>query len=586
MRRYRALVIVAAIVITASPARPEPTLPSPLQVLGSVTNASRPIANALIVALNLTDFAAVQTYTSIDGSFALPPLPSGVYKLIAIKAGFLPATTMVVPTKTDHRVNLRLKTENQARARSANDEIWELRGSLPPDILREVDNVLRATAPLVAYQVPRLRGEMMSMAGVANQRREPAYAQTALGVQSRIGETWQLGIRGDLRRFKGNPNSEEFDRAIAESSAMEMELRSSPTDSYKVATTKSSWRYRDLKDEAAVQSHNFEWEHGGNSVKVRYFAQDNLSRSRAFDSDVLEIAGNTVVLQTDRNDIGVSLRVRQENVRTADMTPMRTADLSANGTFAAVPSLILHYGMGSRVGIDRSEVAPSTGFEWKLTKDTSLVGSAAYKVLSDVPGAMMYPSLVVWSDDLQVLPRYSYSLGFVSSRNDSNRISAIVTLSAADSPLQVIFADGYQQFWDGLYVDSGDVRRDVRLAYRRDVGKRFAIDVATTAGTVSPRAATAAEKVYVSGDLQTIFTPTGTAMVVSYREIQQPQANAGHYRSARMNVRMAQSLYLPIDVRLLLGVELARAENSPFLVDAMLPEETAKKYIGGLAVNF
>ena len=49
---------------------------------------------------------------------------------------------------------------------------------------------------------------------------------------------------------------------------------------------------------------------------------------------------------------------------------------------------------------------------------------------------------------------------------------------------------------------------------------------------------------------------------------------------------MAQSLYLPIDIKLLLGLELARAENSPYMIDALTHEGRSKKYIGGLAVNF
>ena len=48
---------------------------------------------------------------------------------------------------------------------------------------------------------------------------------------------------------------------------------------------------------------------------------------------------------------------------------------------------------------------------------------------------------------------------------------------------------------------------------------------------------------------------------------------------------MAQSLYLPVDVKLLLGVELARVQNSPFLLDSML-EDSSRKYLGGLALNF
>lgn len=597
MVRFRALAFATALVVIATPATSEVSLPSAIQVLGSVTNAARPIGQALVIALDLNTFAAIQTYTSADGTFALPALKSGVYKIIAVKAGFLPATATIVPTRPDHRVSLKLQSEAKAKGRSSAQEIWEIRGSLPPDVLREIDLVMATTtAPqqFASYEMPRLRAEMLSMTAVANQAAAPAFAQTAVGVQSRLGEKWQIGIRGDLQRFDVAENEAPSQR-IAEASVMEMELRSSPRDSYRVATTRSSWQYREAESgqpgitrEAGVRSHNFEWEHGDARVKVRYFEHDNLFRSGDFSSDVIEIGGDTTLVQTRRNDLGVSLRVRQESVRSAGVEPMRTADLAANGRLELAPSFAIQYGMSSRLGTEHTEVAPSTGIEWHFTKDTALVASAAYKVHDRLPAASN-PSLVFWSDDYQVLPQYSYSVGLISTRNEHNRLSAIVTVSAVDTPMRVVFSDGAQQFWDGLLVDAGDIRRDLRLAYRRDFGERFAIDISTTAGTATTNALPAdQQKVYVTGDLQTIFAPTGTTLAVSYREIQQPQpeTRGGDYRSARVNVRMAQSLYLPIDVKLLLGLELARAENSPFLLDAMMTDDTARKYLGGLALNF
>ncbi|HEY3054825.1 MAG TPA: carboxypeptidase-like regulatory domain-containing protein [Thermoanaerobaculia bacterium] len=585
MRRFRGVALGAIIaVVIAAPAQPEVALPSVLQILGSVTNSARPVANALVIALNLSSFDTTQTFTAADGSFSLPPLTSGIYKIIAVKAGFAPAIATIMPTKSEHRVKLRLDSQKKAK----NDEIWEIRGSLPSDVLREIDMVLEAPAPLASYEVPRLKGQMLSMTGMATAKQAdgPAFAQTALGVQSRIGDNWQIGIRGDMQRFDDPTDRQTFGDPVAASSAMSMEVRSSPNDLYRVTSTKSTWRYSDSGEperEAALSSHNFEWQHGDARVKVHYFAHDNVFNAPG-GSDMIEVAGNTTIMQTRRSDIGVSLRVRQENART---DTLRTANLAATGTLEVVPSLVVHYGMASRLALDRSELAPSTGVEWKLTKNTALVGSAAYKVLDSAPASPLPPSFVAWSDDGQILPRYSYSVGIVSTRDDNNRLSAIATVSAADAPLRVIISDGTQQFWDSIYVDTGDVRRDLRLAYRHDFGSRLAIDIATTAGTATPRQFShESQKVYMTGDLQTIFTPTRTTLAVTYRGIQQPQLKGGDYQSSRVNVRMAQSLYLPIDMKLLIGVELVRAQNSPFLLDTLLPEDTSRKYIGGLAVNF
>ena len=589
MRRTRAIALAAALTLIASPARPEVTLPAVLQILGDVTNAARPVANALIIALNLASFEAIQTYTGADGSFALPPLQNGIYKIIAVKHGFAPASATVLPGSSDrHKLSLRMQTEARAK-KSTSQEIWELRGSLPADVLRELDLVM--APPQQLYEVPRFKGEMMSMTSVASPQSVASFAQTGLGVQSRIGDNWQVGIRGDMQRIDDPRDNATFGgKTAAEAAIMELEVSSSPNNMYRVASTQSSWRYRDAQapsEEAAMQSHNFEWKHGDARVNLRYFAHDNVFASMS-GSDVIEIAGNTTVLQTRRNDIGVSLRVRQESVRSSNLEALRTADVAANGSVEVAPSLVLQYGMASRLGMDRTEWAPRTGFQWSVTKNTSLVGSAEYKVLNDTAASAVLPSLVVWTDDYQVLPAYSYSLGFVSSRDESNQFSMIATVSAADTPLRVVFNDGFQQFWDGLDVERGDVRRDVRVAYRRDFGQTFAVDFSTTAGTATPREFSGElQKVYIMGDVQTIFVPTGTTLMLSYREIQQPQNEERlDYHSTRVNVRMAQSLYLPIDVKVLLGVELARAQNSPFLLDPMLSQDTAKRYTGGLALNF
>ena len=88
MRHRRLAVLVAAAFLAVAPAHADVSLPAALQVLGTVTNAANPVANALVIALNTQDLVATQAWTNADGSFTLPSLRAGVYKIIAVKAGF------------------------------------------------------------------------------------------------------------------------------------------------------------------------------------------------------------------------------------------------------------------------------------------------------------------------------------------------------------------------------------------------------------------------------------------------------------------------------------------------------------------
>jgi hypothetical protein len=554
-----------------------------------VTTATRPVEHALVIALNLNTLEAMETFSGANGAFALPKLPAAVYRVIAVKPGFLPTITMIVPTRPEIQVAMRLENQKQA-SKSKNQEIWEIRGSLPPDILRELDMAMAQPVAMGAvsdYQIPRLKGEMVSMTGVADQS-NAGFAQAGVGVQSRLGDNWQLGFRGNIHRVGDPTDDTRFGSALAQSSAMQMELRSSATEAYRVGSMKSWWRYNGEgpgpQHQADISSHNLEWEHGDAKVEVRYLAQQNLFVGNP-GSDLIEIAGNTTVMQTGRNEVGVALRVTQESLHNTANATFRTADLTANANLAIVPSFIVKYGVSSRLGLYGTEWAPRTGAEFKMSKDTSFVVSGMYKVYDQSRQNMM-PSIVVWTDESRVLPHYAYSFGFVSGGDARNRVSAIATISAADSPLRVVFTDGFQQFWDGFYIDSGDVRRDVRLACRKELGRYFLIDMSSSAGTATP-AVGGAEKVYVTGDVESTYHPFGTTLAVSYRQLHEPNPNSTiEYRTQRVNVRVAQALHLPLDLKVLLGVEVAHTANSPFMLDTLDPDGVTRKYIGGLAVNF
>ena len=589
MRRFSSIAFACAILGTTSTAYPDSLpLPTALNVLGIVTAAARPVEHALVVALNLNTLEASETFSGTDGAFALPLLPAAVYRIIAVKSGFPPTTAMIVPTRKDYHIKLRL--DSGKHGKDTNQEIWELRGSLPPDILRELDMAMASPVVMATndYRVPRLKGEMVSMTGVGEQASNPGFAQTALGVQSLIGDNMQLGFKGNIHRVDDPTEGGPFGNALAESSAMQMELRSSATDAYRVGSTRSWWLYRNspsAQSEGDVRTNNLEWEHGDARVQVRYLAQQNLFAGNP-GSDLIEIAGNTTVMQTQRSDVGVTLRVCQESMRNTANATFRTADLTANANLELVPSFVVRYGMSSRMGLYGAEWAPRTGAEFKLSADTSFVVTGMYKVYDQERQNMM-PSVVMWSDESSVLPHYAYSFGFVSGVDKNSRLSVIATVSAADSPLRVIFTDGFEQFWDGMYIDNGDVRHDLRLAYRKELGRYFLIDISSSAGTATPAAALSSNKVYVTGDLQSTYYPSGTTLAFSYRQLHEPQPNGtAEYRTQRVNVRVSQNLHLPLDLKVLLGIEVARAENSPFLLDSVENDGTTRKYIGGLAVNF
>lgn len=587
--RSTAIAVATTLIFSGGAARSDVKVSDLIEVLGSVSNAARPVENALVVALNLTDFYMTQTFTDRDGGFRLPPLKAGVYRIIAYKSGFSPAVMTLAPNRRDHRLALRLK--NEALTKSEQQEIWEVRRSLPKDILRELDHALGVDEPLA--DSTRFHGQMVSVAGRPENQSDTRLAQTSVGV-SGVGKSgWSVDFKGKMQLIDERETETRNGDPIAESAGVEMEVKASESDSYRIVSSRNLWRYSEqaaavADREVGLQSHNLQWRHDDSGIEFRYLTHENLFLGDAFDSEQFELAGDTKIYTSPRADLAVSLRLGQQTVvGSSSVAPadIRTADVLTNGRYDVGQSFAVHYGMQGRLTSNGSEFVPQSAAEVKIGERVSVIFSGAYKVLGDDNTPETLPTIMLANDIGTILPRYRYSVGLASRSADGDFI-VMASTSEVDSRVRVVFDDRFQQLWDGFYLEPGDVRSDVTLEFSRKLGKVFTVEVVTAGGSAKGLGERA--KHYLNGDFQSMFHPTGTSVDVSYRFVGQPVTDRGlaNFESERMNVRMGQSLHLPLDLRLLLGLEIARAVNSPFLIDVQGTGQMTRRYIGGLSVAF
>lgn len=586
MRRILATAVLLSLVAAGS-APAEILLTDFIDVLGNVSTAAQPVENAVVVAFNLSTYYVAQTFTSSNGSFKLPPLPAGIYRIIAVKNGFTPAVMTIVPDRKDHKLALNLRA---ARPDDARDAIWEVRRSLPSDVLREID--FGVDAPVLASSDhSRINGEMISMAAVSGDRPlDPeSYAQTAVGVRGEIGRGWKLDFSGRRSEINLADSLSEIDSPQAASSGVRMELSGSTSQAYTIDSTRDSWVVHSGADqEADIQAHRFQWRRENGNVQVRYMAHENLFPD-AYDARVFEVSGEQRLQQSPRSRFDVFLKVGQENLtglRAAEVH--RNAAVSATGQFAVVPAVSLRYGVHTYMTNERREWAPETGAEFQVGKQSSVIVSALYKVENTNTLETRLPTVVFLNQSEALSPKYRYSLAFLSGNDKKGRLTASANIAEIDSLVRVVFDDRFDQFWDAFFLESGDVYQDVTISLRRRIGEKFIVDVTTSAGRAENEQVVLAEEArgYFTGSVQSHFRPSGTSLEVSYRQVEQPDAQGDLYGSERLNLRMGQSLHLPVDLTLLLGVDLARAPESPVLVDAHEPQSLQRRVVGGISFAF
>lgn len=587
MRRLLAVAAVTTLLPVAS-VQSETQLPQVIQVAGQVTAAARPVEDVLIVAFGLKSFESHQSLSDHGGAFRLQSLPSDVYRLIAVKRGFAPAVATIVPSAPDLRVSIKLK-EGKVSSEAAN-QIWEIRRSLPTDVLRELDAVMAPPIDLAQDQPSgfRFRGQMESLTGVTPQESSADWAQTAVEFNG-SANGWSVDIAGRMHQVQ---NTDDLASGkAAQSRGIVMALQTSPRQSLRIATMRNWWKLgedvSDAGDAAAdVESHRIEWTRPDSNVEVRYLSQQNLFRSPTMNSETFAVAGRKQFLESDRTNLNVDFQVWQENALNADEMPepYRIANIGTSGHFAPTDGFDFRYGLRTRFTNVAQQWSPETGAEIRIAKRTSLVVSGLYTVGRSIDSPTL-PIVTSTQDFRSISPRYRYSFGLVSGDPKGDQFSAIMTVAAVDSMISMLFDDpaATGSTWDGYLLKAGDLHRDVTLTYRKNIANDVLVDVtATAAQTDSP--GETKTKHYVISNVRTYYRPSGTSMEVTYRLAEQPQQDVSRIdaNGERLNLRVAQSLHLPLDLRLLLGVDLAREHA----VMTDLPQDLQRRYLGGLALAF
>jgi hypothetical protein len=564
-----------------------------IEVLGRVTESQKPVDEALVIAFNLSNSYIVQTFTEAGGRFRLPPLPSGVYRIIAVKQGFAPAVATVTPSVHKGReVFLQLR---EAKDLSDGDRnaIWQARRAIPSDVLRELGIVDESIGSLVlaAPQVDRFSGEMVSIAGVAQSGTTTGYAGTELGVRGGFGDGWMVDVSGAIRTFdEGLPH--DGGESMAEATGLTMALRSAQSSSYELASVRNSWALGEVGGIASMadfESHRFGFSRPNTNVQVRYVMHENLFGPRAGGSEMFEFQAEQSLHRSERSEIGVGLRVGQESFTGQSVdVPYRTADLRTRGSYEFTPGLVVKYGLNSRLTEYGTEWQPESGLLIRFSPTTSILVSGSYKMQDlDLPTA--HPSILFLDQSWSFAPKYSYAVEFTSGRDESSRLTAGASIAELDSVLRLVFDESFQDFWDALYFEPGDLYQAVNVGTQKRFGGLVALDLVAEAGQASGTRQSKPDKHFINGSLRTLYIPSGTAVQLAWRYIQQPAelSGASVQESERLNLRLAQSLGLPLGLRVLVGVDLARARNSWVLADAPVSDDGyQRRIVGGLSLAF
>jgi hypothetical protein len=554
----------------------------PPGVGGRVIGEKSPLASAGVYAFQLADLQLHRVTTDPQGNFLFQDLPAGLYKVIAHKAGFAPVVILLTRTtaKAYQFLELQLLQDTPATpAKNAapntkTDDFWSLRASIPPDVLRQIEETSaeveprfaegrRNVVPMSAGALSRFHTDIQAMKGVDNLTAggEGQMAGGRLGIEGQLGDM-QVGLRGHFWQFEPTPALGGGGGAGAppasavssgQASSLSLDLNNGPRSNVSVTslTNRIVTRTSDGPVPVDFEHYRVSWSQavGDNSrseIAAQYTSENNFHRQGSFDPAEIPGASRTWRVEGSyTTDLGPSSTF-QSGIRyraleygisgpsgasqpLPGLPGQDSLDVFGRGGFRLQPAVLVEYGLYNTLSDGSLAVRPEGGVVLRLGDLWQLQSSASRQVYerASVTAPQFLPTLYQEADLCEEGGKACYELRLARKQGDDT-----FSLSAMDrtfgKTLRLYFSDDLFDREESLYLVPGDRVPEVKVSLGHQIlpgiTTKFEASLANGGGGVfysAPGQAYQNKVSYLVTSLDTRFKATSTGVFIAFHRLNQ-----------------------------------------------------------------
>lgn len=635
MRRRRIAIPIFSLLLVAAGGTGLAISPPP-PISGVVRHHEVPVPGVLVIFYNLGDSSLTRLRTAADGTFVLTSAPAGVYDLIAYKRGFEPALQRLWHQAAAAQISAvsiaLLRKDGKAPAAPAPATIWDLRGRLPTDVLRELGieddgsgpAEPAAVAAVAADRVPLsrlLNGEVRTMTDVAAQSTTGSLSRAQVGLHGGLPNGWQYGIAGDYATL-GNAG-EPGESTTGNAAGLAVNVAPSAAETLSVSTRRNTLSFGD--NPARLQAHAVSWTRGAESGRVesvaaRYTEEANLYRATALGTTLFPLASRTWEINgrygrpasdTPGVALGMTYRHREASVgpsgvgaQGAFFQSAPDADLSAATSVKLSDSIELEGGVVARyMGSAAAAygIAPTATARYTVGPATVYV-RGLYRVAGSTQGAStVMPRVASIEESQEPAATQSYLVGFEHRAGRDGLVRLEASEQRMGELVRAFFAGDFLTDFDSVYLLDGNSVRQYTASVQQRLTNRLSGSLSVRYGSIDGAVSAQSAASYgISGNrghfwsarasVEILPTQTGFAVLVRgiRQDLETPAALLAN-DSDKFALSIAQDLSVVgltpfgADWKLLLAFEQAHGASVAERKDDTV---TANRLLGGVAVAF
>ncbi len=639
LRKSMPLILVLALLGQAGTLRAEARHPG---VVGLVLGESNPLSAAHIYAYQLADLSVRRAMTDGRGNFLFQDLPAGLYRIIALKAGFVPGMIALPRETAQAYQHIEMQLAQRQAGQAANgDDFWALRAQVPADVLHEIE-IAEAGGDTVQIARPADLGSFGTGSRVTLPSSLKAEMQALTGVDQIVAAGGQmsgarLGVKGQLgqthidlygRVLKVSPDATfQTGGGFGTGQASSVALDARGTHSRVSIQSFNNRMAGRSESDAPVDLEHYQvnWsqdvgESGLSEIAAHYTAESNFHRQAVIDpigipetsrSWNLEAAYTETFSDSNSLQTGLRYRTREFGLGDADRPgskanlsqALSSVDLFSRGGVRVQPAVLMEYGLYSTLSDGSLALTPQGGLVFQLSSDWQFETSAAHRVYKDHPTVPDFlPSLFQQRDLCEQASEFCYQMNLTRKVGTDDSLTFGAIQRRVGDTLRLYFSDDFFDRTESVYLVRGDKLPELRFGFQHKLSPKVTtkLDSSFAAGGggtfVGTDGLAYQNRVrYLVTSLDTQFLNSSTGVFISFHHLEQQLQPAGvpSGRTAtqvdfeRLQLVVNQNLNfllnLASDWAVQLNMELSRGVDPTTLVAS---DTIRRRILGGIAVKF
>lgn len=586
----------------------------PGTLAGRVTTSTTPLAQARVYAYQMSDSSLRRVDTDSIGAFLFADLPAGLYKIIAIKAGFVPAVVLLTRETPSTQQYLEVDMARR-RVDTANgkENFWSLRQKLPKDVLRDLETLELAAgdgsesdavqrAGVLETRFEALTGTDDTLGG------ENALSRGQLAMAGSFGAT-EFDLTGDYWLARPTNSSD----SAAHAAQLSLSL-SNPDGSKVRLTTIDNSIDRSQRNYTAVDLSRYQvsWTQdigrGTSEVSAAFVDENNFYAAGSIkpagvpvSSRSWNVAGTYSAPVRSFGSLEAGFRYRQFEGLEQDVVgspPAQRIDLFSTGSSQVTSSVLVQYGLYSTLRDGNLSLVPRGGVVVDLGPSWTASTTASHKVHEDDSELIDFLPVAFSSSSECQGEDYCYHFELARSWADDEQLSIGAMHRRFGETLRLYFNDDFFSQFESVFLVDGDTLPELQFAMTNRLSPRILTRLESTIATGGGGVLYANDKStyennvqYLVTSLNTHFERTDTGVYLAFHHLEQelePTARGGigsDLEMERLQLMLTQDLRALnlASLALRLNMELARGGSLEADPDT---DEVHTRIMGGVAVTF